>query len=176
MSDPASAGGKRLVVGIVGKAHGIRGEVRVRTFLASPQALGDYGPLGTSDGRVLTVTGVRTLNADMAVARFEGISDRNGAEALSGCELTIARDALPAEAEEDSFYHADLIGLAVRASAGEAIGHIIAIHNFGAGDMLEVKTSGGRQFYPFTRVVVPEVDIAGGYVVLVPPDETGERD
>lgn len=176
MSGKATDGDKLLVLGVAGKAHGVRGEVRIRTFLADPQALGDYGPLATPDGKRLTVQQVRALKDGMAVARFAEIDDRTAAEALNGMELSVPRSALPDEEDEDSFYHADLIGLEARDPAGGLLGHIAAVHDFGAGDILEVRGPGGQSYYPFTKAIVPEIDVAHGRLTIVPPAEIGGKD
>lgn len=159
---------RTLVLGIIGKAHGIKGEVRVKTFLADPGDLAAYGPLTLPDGRLLTPVHVRLLRDDLVVARFKELSERTQAEAHNGQELTIARDKLPAPEEDDSFYHADLIGLEARLPDGTRLGEVIAIHNFGAGDILEVRGT-DTQLFAFTKETVPTIDIAAGTLTLIPP-------
>lgn len=153
-----------IQMAVIGAAHGIRGEVRVKTFTGDPLALGDYGALYAKDGRAFEVIDIRPANT-VVVVRFKGVNDRNAAEALAGTELFINRSALPDEEDEDEFYHADLVGLAVRDETGEAIGKVSAVHNFGAGDILEVAV-GGRKgvMIPFSQAAVPEVSVAGGFV------------
>jgi 16S rRNA processing protein RimM len=153
-----------IQMAVIGAAHGIRGELRVKTFTGDPVALGDYGPLYAKDGRAFDVIDIRPANT-VVVVRFKGVNDRNAAEALAGTELFIDRSALPDEGDEDEFYHADLVGLAVQDETGEAIGKVSAIHNFGAGDILEV-TVGGRKgvLIPFSQAAVPEVSIADGFI------------
>lgn len=157
-----------IQMAVIGAAHGIKGEVRVKTFTGDPLALGDYGPLYAADGRVFEVADIRPANT-VVVVRFKSVKDRTAAETLSGTELFIDRSALPDEEEEDEFYHADLIGLAVRDAAGETVGKVDAIHNFGAGDILEV-TLGARRnvLVPFSRAAVPEISVKDGFVRLDP--------
>jgi len=153
---------------VIGAAHGIKGEVRVKSFTADPEALGDYGPLHTRDGRIFEVLGIRPAGT-VVVVRFKGVSDRTGAEALNGTELYVERDALPEADDADEFYYADLIGLAVRDMAGETIGKVAAIQNFGAGDILEIVHRGEPGvLVPFTAAAVPQIDVGGGFIVVDP--------
>ena len=162
---------ERVLLGAVIGAHGIKGEVKVKTFTEAPENLDTYGALTTDDGRALTITSLRPTVKDEAVAHFAGIDDRNGAESLKGQGLYVPRAALPAP-EAGDYYHADLVGLAAENPDGAALGTIAAIHNFGAGDVLEVKfTGGGSEFVPFSDDAVPVVDIAGRRVVVVLPKE-----
>ncbi len=168
---PVAVEGRDFVcVGAVAGAHGIRGEVKVKPFTEDPMAVGAYGPLTTEKGRLLKLTPIR-VQGGAVIARIEGVDDRNAAEALRGSRLHVPRANLPATEDEDEFYHADLIGLAVVDAAGEAIGKIVAIQDFGAGDMLDVAlATGGFAYLPFTREVVPTVDVKAGKVVAVPPE------
>ena len=160
-----------ILLGAIIGAHGLKGEVKVKTFTETPERLGAYGPLHTKDGRSFTVAAVRGLDAASAVVRFEGVADRDASEALKGTELFVARDALP-EAEAEEFYHADLIGLRAEDEEGRLIGHIRGIHNFGAGDVLDIeKPDGSDALLPFTREFVPTVDVPGGRVIVVTPEE-----
>ena len=146
----------------------MRGEVRVKSFTADPMSLGGYGPLTAADGRRFDVERLRPAK-QVVIAKFRGIDDRDSAEALNGTELYVGREALPA-ADEDEFYHADLIGLTALSETGEALGTIVAIHDFGAGDILEIAPARGPSLLvPFTRAAVPLVDIAGGRVIVSPP-------
>lgn len=155
-----------VLMATIGAAHGIKGEVRVKTFTGEPLALGDYGRLHASDGRTFAIRDLRPQK-DMLVVRFEGVTDRNAAEALNGTELFVDRSVLPDDLEEDEFYHADLIGLAVVDEMGEKIGTIRALHDFGGGDIIEIATSGGRsELIPFTKAAVPAIDVAGGTVTI----------
>ncbi|WP_265516298.1 ribosome maturation factor RimM [Nitratireductor luteus] len=151
---------------VVGAAHGIKGEVRVKSFAEDPLALGQYGPLHTESGRALKVKDVRPAK-NVVIVRFEGVSDRSAAEALTGQALYVDRLALPDQLEEEEFYHADLIGLPAFDETGEKVGKVLAIHNFGAGDMLEIRPdSAPSVMVPFTREAVPEIDMEEGIVRL----------
>ncbi|MCT7376425.1 ribosome maturation factor RimM [Chelativorans salis] len=153
-------------LGVVGAAHGIRGELRVKPFTDDPMALGHYGPLFTADGRALTVTSVRPAK-DVVIVRFGDVTDRDTAEALTGEALFVDRSALPEELEEEEFYHADLVGLPVFDETREVVGKVVAIHNFGASDILEIRPDAGPTLMvPFTHEAVPRVDIAEGIVHL----------
>ena len=155
-----------VLMATIGAAHGIKGEVRVKTFTGEPLALGDYGPLYASDGRTFVIRDLRPQK-EVLVVRFAGVPDRNAAEALNGTELFVDRSVLPDDLEEDEFYHADLIGLAVVDEMGEKIGTIRALHDFGGGDIIEIATSGGRsELIPFTKAAVPRIDIAGATVTI----------
>jgi 16S rRNA processing protein RimM len=170
----SAIGAERVLLGAVTAAHGIRGEVKVKTFTETPDNLAAYGALTTEDGRRLDVTSLRPTKGDEAVAQFKGIADRNAAESLKGQGLYVAREALP-EPEPGEFYLTDLIGLAAEDESGTVLGRVAAVHNFGAGDVLEVKRdNGASEYVPFTDDAVPAVDIAGGRVVIVLPSESGD--
>ena len=152
---------------VIGAAHGIRGELRVKTFTGDPLALGDYGPLYAKDGRAFEIEEIRP-SGEIVVVRFKGVRDRTVAEALTGTELFVDRSMLPAE-EEDEFYHADLVGLVVCDETGGDAGKVTAVQNFGGGDILEV-TLGVRQgvLIPFTGAAVPEIAISAGFIRIDP--------
>ena len=153
-----------IQMAVIGAAHGIRGELRVKTFTGDPLALGDYGPLYSSDGRAFEITDIRPANT-VVVVRFKGVNDRDAAEKLNGVELFIDRSALPDDGDEDDYYQADLIGLQVRDQTGAILGKVTAVQNFGGGDILEITHSGRKGvLIPFTRAAAPEVDIAAGFV------------
>ena len=160
-----------ICVARIGAAHGVRGAVRLWTFTEDPFAVKDYGPLSTKDGaRQFEVTHVREAK-DHLVATLKGIATREDAERLNGLELYIAREKLP-ETDEGEYYHADLIGLAAVNAANEPLGRVTAIHNFGAGDLIEITPpQGSTMLLPFTNAVVPTVDLAGGHVVIELPRE-----
>jgi 16S rRNA processing protein RimM len=164
-------GGSRVCLGQIGAAHGVRGEVRLHSFTANPAAITDYGPLETEDGRVFEIEALRPAK-DHFVARLAGIADRNAAKALANVKLYVPRERLPATEAPDEFYHADLIGLAVFNRAGQKLGTVSAIHNFGAGDLIEVKRDNGgtTELLPFDELSVPVVDIAAGKIVVDPPE------
>lgn len=155
-----------IQMAVIGAPHGVRGELRVKTFTGDPLALGDYGPLFTKDGRAFEVLDIRPANT-VVVVRFKGVSDRSAAEALTGTELFVDRSALPDDGEEDEFYHADLVGLTVKDEAGASIGKVTAVLNFGGGDILEI-THAGRKgvLVPFTEAAAPEIDIKAGFLRL----------
>lgn len=161
-----------ILLGAIVAAHGLKGEVRVKTFTETPGKFGAYGPLHARDGRIFTLTALRAGENGEAVAAFREIADRTAAEGLKGTELFVARAALPpAEAEE--FYHADLIGLSAEDTEGRRIGTVAAIHNYGAGDVLAIAGDGGEEILiAFTRVNVPEIDPKAGRIVVAVPDET----
>lgn len=182
---------KRVCVGAVAGAYGVRGEARLKPFTADPGAIASYGALETEDGsRHFTATVTRSLKGGVA-ARLSGVSSREEAEALKGVRLYVDRGQLP-EPQDDEYYHADLIGLSVVGLSNEIYGVVKAVHDFGAGDVLEiappaastgglgkgerstVTRSTGAQattvMVPFTREVVPHVDLAAGVVVADPPD------
>jgi 16S rRNA processing protein RimM len=160
-----------ICVARIGAAHGVRGAVKLWTFTEDPFAVKEYGPLTTKDGaRQFEVTHVREAK-DHLVATLKGIATREDAERLNGIELYIAREKLP-ETDEDEYYHADLIGLAAVNAANEPLGRVTAIHNFGAGDIIEIAPPHGpTMLLPFTNEVVPTVDLAGGRVVIELPQE-----
>jgi 16S rRNA processing protein RimM len=160
-----------ICVARIGAAHGVRGAVKLWTFTEDPFAITRYGPLTTKDGaRSFEVAHVREAK-DHLVATFKGIADRNAAERLNGLELYVAREKLPAT-DDDEYYHADLIGLSAETTGGAPLGKVIAIHNFGAGDIIEIApASGATMLLPFSNEVVPTVDLAGGRVLIELPAE-----
>ncbi|MBY0430480.1 MAG: ribosome maturation factor RimM, partial [Rhodospirillales bacterium] len=144
----------RVCVGVVVGAHGIKGQLRIKSFTADPMDIAAYGPVFDDNGRPLTLT-VTGETKGVVIGILKGITDRNAAEALKGAKLHVPRSALP-ETREDEFYHADLIGLAVETFEGARLGTVAAIYDFGAGDVLELKQDdGGMRMLPFTRAVVP---------------------
>src|SRR5712675_125214 len=158
-----------ICVARIGAPHGVRGAVKLWTFTEDPLAVKRYGPLMAKDGaRQFEVTHAREAK-DHLVASFRGVTTREEAEKLNGIELYIAREKLPAT-DDDEYYHADLIGLAAVTSANESLGRVIAIHNFGAGDIIEIApVHGSTMMLPFTHAVVPSVDLAGGRVIIELP-------
>ena len=161
----------QICVARIGAAHGVRGEVKLWPFTEDPMAVIDYGPLSTKDGaRQFEVVRARVAK-DHLVAVLKGIATREDAERVNGIELYIARDRLP-PTETGEYYHADLIGLRAVDAAGAAIGKVLAVHNFGAGDIIEIAPpQGPTLLLPFTDAVVPTVDLADGHVVIVMPGE-----
>ena len=160
-----------VCVARIGAPHGVRGAVKLWTFTEDPLAVKRYGPLATKDGaRSFEVTHAREVKGHL-VATLKGIATREEAERLNGIELYIAREKLPAT-DADEYYYADLIGLAAVNAADQPIGRVTAIHNFGAGDIIEIAPpNGATMLLPFTNAVVPTVDLAGGRVVIELPTE-----
>jgi 16S rRNA processing protein RimM len=174
------AASPKLLMGRIGAAHGIRGEVRIQSFTADPLAIAKYGPLSTDKpGVVIEIVSARATS-NVIVARLKGVTDRNAAEKLNGVELYADRAVLPLAEDEDDFYHADLIGLEARLTDGTVIGVVSAVPNFGAGDLIEVRDprSGDTFLYPFSRAAVPQVHLRDGYLVIDPPvdAEPGEEE
>jgi 16S rRNA processing protein RimM len=162
-----------LMAAVIG-AQGLKGEVKAKLFTAAPDALPRYGALHAKDGRIFTITAFRPTRPGEAVLAFAEIRDRNAAEALRGTELVVTREALPAP-EPDEFYHADLIGLEARDSEGRMLGKVLALHNFGASDVIELARPDGDSVHlAFTRETVPVINIGEGFlVVAVPEDDDG---
>jgi 16S rRNA processing protein RimM len=165
------SGAQRLCVGAVAGAYGVQGEVRLKSFTATPEDIARYGPLSTEDGTrsfEVTLTG-RTQKA--LTARLSGIDSKEAADALRGTRLYLERDRLPA-LPDDEFYHADLIGLEVHDTGGAPLGRVKAVHDHGAGDLLEIHGPGlaASVLLPFTHDNVPTVDLAAGRIVADPPE------
>jgi 16S rRNA processing protein RimM len=165
----------RILLGVVTAAHGIKGEVKVKTFTQSPESLGAYGPVSTEDGRQLEIAALRSSKPDEAIVRFAGIADRSAAETMKGRSLYVPREALPAT-EAGEFYYADLIGLRVEDPSGNPLGTVRGVHNFGAGDVVEIEFADGvTELIAFSDANVPAVDIAAGRMVIaLAPDAEGE--
>ncbi len=164
---------RTVVVAQFGAAHGIKGEVRLKSFTQDPLSVADYGPLTASDGRTFEIEAARAAagssSPEMLVVRLKGVADRNAAEKLNGLELSVPQDRLP-PAEEGEYYHADLIGLSAVTPSGTILGTVVGVPNYGAGDLLEIAPPAGNTILiPFSDAAVPEVDIAGGRVVVDPP-------
>jgi 16S rRNA processing protein RimM len=161
----------QICIARIGAAHGVRGAVKLWTFTEDPLAVMSYGSLTTKDGaRSFEIATAREAKGHL-VATIKGIVTREDAERLNGVELYIAREQLPATGE-DEYYHTDLIGLAAVDAADQPLGRVIAIHNFGAGDIIEIAPPhGATMLLPFTNAVVPSVDLAGGRVVIELPAE-----
>ena len=160
-----------VLLGVVLSAHGLKGEVKVKTFTDKPASLGAYGPLVTDDGRQLVIAQLKPTTGDQVVVRLEGISERNGAENLRGQKLYVPRAALP-KPEDGEFYEADLVGLTVENADGETLGTVKGVHNFGAGEVVEIEAAdGASDFVPFTEDAVPLIDLANRRIVVVPPRE-----
>lgn len=160
-----------VVLGAITGVHGVGGMVRLKSFTQDPYAIGDYGPLLLGDtGRRLEITHLQPQKG-VFLARFAGVDDRNGAEALKGLELKLERDKLP-DTEDGEFYFADLVGLDVKRDNDQIVGKVVEVVNFGAGDLLEIAFADRKktELLAFDEATVPVVDIAGGFVVIEPPD------
>lgn len=171
---------KRVCLGAVAGAHGVRGEFKIKAFTQTPEMVAAYGPVETEDGRRLTLTVIGNLKNSLVLARAPEIKDRNDAEALKGARLYIERAKLPAT-EPDEFYLEDLVGLSVFNETGAPLGMVAAVYNFGAGDIIELKNIpdvNGVRLIAFTKENVPAVDLDAGRLVLargaVDLDETPE--
>jgi 16S rRNA processing protein RimM len=163
----------RLVrLGVLGAAHGVRGHVRVKSYTEDPKAIGAYGDLTDDVGvRVFRLAELRPLKDDMLVARLTGVDTREAAEKLTGVALFARRSQLPAPSDEE-YYQDDLVGLEAVTPEGERLGRVVALLNYGAGDILEVAPDEGESLLlPFTKAVAAEIDFAGGRIVIVPPNE-----
>jgi 16S rRNA processing protein RimM len=161
---------KKVCLGVVVGAHGVRGLVKVKAYTEEPDAVAAYGPVETKDGRRFEIEALG-LGKGTVLCRLEGVDDRDEAERLRGTELFVDRARLPEPDEAEGWYHADLIGLSAVGRDGRAYGAIVGVENFGAGDLLEIRPpEGGATVYlPFTDDNVPSVEIEAGRVVIDPP-------
>ncbi len=163
-------------MGEFGRAHGLNGEVRLKSYTGDPQAIATYGPLIGADGRRIELTDVRQAGGaspDLLVVRVKGVGDRTGAEGLNRLALFLPRERLGTVSDADEFFTADLVGLSVVDTQGAVLGTVADVPNYGGGDLLEIKPAlgGATALLPFTKAFVPELDIAGGRVVVDPPDD-----
>jgi 16S rRNA processing protein RimM len=169
-SDPSDT---RVLLGVIAGAHGLRGQVRVRSFTAEPEDVTAYGPLCDGEGTRRFALRITGRSSGTLIGSIEGIESRDSAEALKGTELYVARETLP-EPSADEFYHADLVGLRVEDESGAVLGTVKAVHDHGAGTFVEVapEDGGETRLLPFSRAGVPVVDLAAGRLVVAPADET----
>lgn len=181
----ASSADRRICVGVIVGPHGIRGDVRIKSFTEEPEYLDAYGPLQDEAGKRTFEVTVDGRSKGVVLCTIKGVNDRTAAEALKGVTLYLDRAVLPG-LEDDEFYHSDLIGLTARFADGTVVGRVAALYDFGAGDVMELQgLEGGVAVIPFTRVSVPKVDLAAGEVVVavtpgalegpVTPAATGSR-
>jgi len=175
---------RRICLGEIVGAHGVKGLVRVRPFTEEPEAIAAYGALCDQRDRPIDLEPVGRAKG-VVLARVEGIKDRDRAEALRGTRLYVARADLPEIEEAETYYHADLIGLMAETAEGRVLGRVTAVHDFGGGDVLEIESEpvagrprGDSLLVPFTRAAVPEVDLSAGRLVVRPPEpaEAGETE
>ena len=163
---------KRVCLGRAIGARGLKGEVRIKTFTEDPLAIGAYGPLqDEARTRQFEISNVQTAK-DGVVARLKGVSTREQADALKGVEFYVDRDRLPDVEDDSTFYFEDLIGLVAINENGSALGQVVAVQNFGAGDLLEVRpaTGGATVLVPFTREIVPDIDKEAGWLLMLAPE------
>ena len=164
-----SAQDGRICVGVITGAHGVRGAVRVKSFTAEPGDVARYGALEDESGQRSFRLRLAGSAKGVIIARLAGVADRNQAEALRGLRLYLQRAALPPPGEEE-YYHADLIGLEAALIDGVILGRVRAVHDFGAGDTLEIDRPQGQPvMVPFTKAVVPTVDLGAGRLIIEPP-------
>lgn len=164
---------KRILLGEITGAHGIRGEVLVRSYTGAPEAIADYGALTDEKGAApLTLKVLRMTPKGAIIARVRGVSDRNGAEALKGRKLYVARNAMPEPDDEDDFYYEDLIGLAVVDAQAKLVGEVVAVQNYGAGDLLEIRlvATGKTELVSFSKASVPQIDLEARRITVVMPE------
>lgn len=164
-----------LLAAVIG-AHGLKGGVKLKTFTETPEGLSRYRRLRARDGRAFTLIHAKAAKPGEAVVTFAEVVDRNTAEGLRGLELFVAREEMPAPGK-DEFYHADLVGLTAVDEADRVIGKVTAIHNYGAGDVIEIlRRDGGDLLLPFAKNFVPTIDLEGRRIVIAEPEdvETGE--
>jgi 16S rRNA processing protein RimM len=178
MDRSARSPGRLILMGVFGAPQGVRGEVRVKSLTGEAGAIGAYGPLTDKNGaRAFVFDALRPLKDDMLVARLAGVSTREAAEALRGVEIFARRDQLP-NPSEDEFYYDDLVGLEAVTCAGDRLGRVASLMNYGAGDIIEIAPEPGGEalLLPFTKAVVARVDLAGGRIVIQRPDKIeGEK-
>ena len=168
---------ERICIGTIAGVRGLKGEVRIKSFTAVPDDIAAYGPVSTEDGERTYRINVTARVKGLIIARLDGIDDRDAAEALKGTRLYVPKSVLPKPGDGD-YYHADLIGLKAETEDGDALGTVKAVHNFGAGDIIEIAAAPGGGpgegkedlMVPFTAELVPEVDLIEGRIVVAPPD------
>jgi 16S rRNA processing protein RimM len=166
---------RQILVGQFGAAVGIRGELRLKSFTENPLAIARYKSLSLDDGSLVSIRSLREQGKQL-VASVKGVTDRSAAEALTGRDLFIARSELPDTEADDEFYFSDLVGLMVRDQSGNETGKVVAVHDFGAGNILEMRFGdGSSELFAFTKAAFPDVRPKDGYLVFVPPPETTDR-
>lgn len=170
---------KRILLGEFGRAQGVRGEVRIKSFTDDPLSIASYAPLTDESGaRQFKILSARPHKDDLIVARIEGVNDRSAAEALKRVKIFAPREALDKQALDDGeFLQSDLVGLAVRDKSGRAVGRLLRFENYGAGDLLAINVDGRREpaLLPFADAFVPQIDIESGFIIIDPPDGWNEE-
>jgi len=173
MSRPAPAPDRLILMGVFGAPQGVQGAIRVKSLTGDPKAIGAYGSLTDGQrGRTFAFVSLRPLKDDMLVARVKGVSTREAAATLTGVEIFARRDQLPPPSG-DEFYYDDLIGLEAVDATGGRLGRVVALANYGGGDILEIAPEGGGEtlLLPFTRRVAPMIDFDAGRLMIEPPRE-----
>ena len=166
---------ERVRIGRIVAAHGIRGEVKIRCFTETPEDVGAYGPVSDAHGRELALSGIRRAKGPFVIARIEHVADRNAAEALVGRDLHVPQDALPPP-EVDEWYYSDLVGLAAFDPEGRSLGTVVAVYDFGAGDLIEIAPPAEKPFMvPFTAACAPDINIADGTITIIPLRDADEN-
>ncbi len=164
---------ERVCIGAIAGVRGLKGEVRIKSFTADPDDIAAYGPVSTEDGDRTYRINVTARAKGLIIARLDGIDDRDAAEALKGTRLYVPKGVLP-KPDDGDFYHADLIGLKAETGDGDTLGKVKAVHNFGAGDIIEITAGPGEGkedlMVPFTEALVPDVDLTEGRIVVAPPE------
>ncbi|GJD70780.1 ribosome maturation factor RimM [Methylobacterium gnaphalii] len=173
-SESRAAPNDLVMLGEFGRAQGLRGEIRLKSFTSDPLAIISYGPLRAADGRTFVLTEAKPApgsSPDLLVVRVQGVSDRTGAETLTRVALYCERDKLGAPEDEDEFFAADLVGLEAVDAEGATIGTVVAVPNYGGGDLLEIRSAkgGATALLPFTKAFVPVLDVPNRRVVVDPP-------
>ena len=165
----------RICLGVIAGAHGVRGLVRIKSFTAAPRDIAAYGPLEDEAGTRRFEVAVKSETKGLVLAALAGVGDRDAAEALKGTKLYVERAALPPPEDEEEYYHADLIGLRAETPDGQSLGRVVAVHNFGAGDLLEIAPEvGSTLMLPFTKTAVPAVELAAGRLVAEVPEDADD--
>ncbi len=171
--DMAASTEEKVCVGAIAGVRGLKGEVRIKSFTADPDDIAAYGPVSTEDGERTYRINVTARAKGLIIARIDGIEDRDAAEALKGTRLYVPRSVLP-KPDDGDFYHADLIGLKAETKDGDFLGTVKAVHNFGAGDIIEIAAGPGEGkedlMVPFTSALVPDVDVSEGRIIVAPPE------
>jgi 16S rRNA processing protein RimM len=166
-----------VLMGRIGAAHGIRGEVRIQSFTEDPLAITDYSPFLTDRAGLSIAISKARPGKGVIIARLEGVTDRSAAEQLNGVGLFVPRTRLPSVEDVDEFYHTDLIGLEARREDGSIMGDVMAVLNYGAGDILEIRdTDGSTTLFPFNREFVPRIDLKEGFLTIAEPPDTPDQD
>ena len=160
-----------ILIGAIAAAHGVRGQVKIRSFASDPENIFSFGPLFDKTGKRQFVLHPASQTKDAFIVSVEGITTREAAEALRGTELYIPRSALPS-AEEGEFYQRDLIGMQVKTESGEVFGTVKAFHNFGAGELVEIALAGGdtTELLHFSKSTFPKIDVAAKTITIHPPE------